>query len=294
MYPRYRAVRRLNPFRGIVQAVDVGQAVAHSYDGLTWHLRADDGYGWWRPTGVWVEGEGLKLGHAADQADLLAALETRPALSFPLADTVELWLLNKETGLPLALLAADRPDSHAPGPIDPEWRPFVPNYTGFVSATLTARDRDNPFGRPQHSEFLARIVNQAARPHASAQWFSRNAKGEGLGLEGYRLEPDWLGRDLSAGAFPELLVGETWNSRLEQSVINDYHAWLAPLLLPLPGLSDATRDRLEAAAVSRTQWLFRVHRLLPKVLDPNRLKAALVAAKLEAAAAEGETDFFAN
>lgn len=293
MYPNYYALRRLNPYRGLIMVADVGNASAHSSDGMTWHLRADDGYGWVRPSGVWVEGEGLTLGHAADQADLLAALETRPALPFPLADNVELWLINKETGLPLALLAADRASIHVPGQIKPEWLPFTPSYTGFVSPTLAARGEDNPFGAPEHKEFLTRIVNQAARPHASAQWFFRNAAGEGVGLEGHRMEPGWLGRRLVREAFPELPVSEKWNNRLEQSVISDYHAWLAPLLLALPSLSDETRERLEAATVFRPQWLLRTHRLLPKVLNPDRLNAALVAAKLEAAVAEGESDFFA-
>lgn len=293
MYPRYYALRRLNPYRGVIMVVAVGESLAHSYDGLTWHLRADDGYGWVRPSGVWVEGQGLTLGHAADQADLLAALEMRPALPFPLADNVELWLINKETGLPLALLAADRDSSHAPGQINLEWLPFTPSYTGFRSPTLAARGADNPFGAPDHKAFLSRIVNQAARPHASAQWFFRNAQGQGVGLEGQRMEPGWLGRRLGREAFPELPVSEKWNNRLEQSVISDYHAWLAPLLLVLPGLSDETRERLEAAAVFRSKWLLRIHRLLPKVLNPDRLNAALVAAKLEAAAAEGESDFFA-
>lgn len=294
MYPSYYALRRLNPYRGVIQVVSVGDASAHTLDGLTWHLRADDGYGWVRPTGVWVQGEGLKLGHAADQADLLAALDTHPALPFPLIDTVELWLIDQETGLPLALLAADQPHLHEPGPIEPEWFPFVEKYTAFVSPTLAARAEGNPYGRTQHKGFVAQAVNQAARPHATAQWFFRNAQGDGVGMEGHRIERAAIGRRLPAEAFPELIVSEKWNNRLEQSVINDYHAWLAPLLLLLPGLSDATRERLEAASMARAQWLLRVHRLIPKVLDPDRLKAALVAAQLEAASAEGENDYFAN
>jgi len=294
VYPRYYALRRLNPYRGVVQVVDVGEALALSYDGLIWHLRADDGYGWNRPIGVWVEGEGLKLGHAQEQAELLSALETRPALPFPLADQLELWLLNKETGLPMALLAAERPSRHSPQAIDPEWHPFVLSYTGFRSSTLAARDEGNPYAGTPHRDTLSRLVNQAARPYAAAQWFRRNAEGGGEGLEGLRLEPGWQGRSLTAEAFPELIVSESWNNRLEQSVINDYHLWLAPLLLLLPSLSDATRERLEAAAIARPRWLLKAHRLLPKVVGADRLKAALVAAKLEAASAEGETDFFAN
>lgn len=294
MYPRYYALRRLNPYRGVIQVVDVGEAAAHSYDGVTWHLRADDGYGWVRPTGVWLEGEGLKLGQARDQGDILAALETRPTLPFPLADQLELWLLDKETGLPLALLGAERPSLHVPGPIEPKWHPFVLSYTGFRSDTLAARDEGNPYAGTLHRDTLARMVNHRARPHPMAQWFLRDPAGAGEGLEGLRLEPGWQGRRLPAEAFPELLVAENLNNRLECSVINDYHLWLAPLLLLLPRLSDAARERLEAAAMARPRWLLKVHRLLPKVLDVDRLKATLVAARLEAATADGELDFFAN
>lgn len=294
MYPRYYALRRLNPYRGVIQVIDAGEAVAHSYDGLTWHLRADDGYGWVRPTGVWIEGEGLKLGQAKGQGDILAALEARPDLPFPLADHAELWLLDKETGLPLALLGAERASLHAPGSIEPEWHPFVLSYTGFRSEALAAHEAGDAKAGAAHRDTLARMVNHRARPQPAAQWFLRDAAGTGEGLEGLRLEPGWQGRRLPAEAFPELLVAEALNSRLERSVINDYHLWLAPLLLLLPRLSDAARERLEVAAMARPRWLLKVHRLLPKVLDADRLKATLVAARLEAAAADGEPDFFAN
>lgn len=83
MYPRYYALRRVNPYRGVVQIVEVGEVTAHSFDGVAWHLRADDGYGWVRPTGIWIEGEGLKAGHAKNLDDILPALETRPPCRFP-------------------------------------------------------------------------------------------------------------------------------------------------------------------------------------------------------------------
>lgn len=288
MYPRYYALRRVNPYRGVVQHVDIGDAGAHTYDGVTWHLRADDGHGWTRPVGVWEEGAGLKLGQPGGLGDLIAALETRPALPFPILDTCELWLLDRESGQPLALI-----DAQVGGPlpadrIDPEWQPFVLTYTAFRSEALTRRDDIAFQASDSHRDFLARQVNQAARPHPMAQWFTRGQDGIGHARpQSLRIPHEWRERELPAAAFPELLVRENWNTRLECSVINDYHRWLAPLLLSWPRLSPETRARLELQACERPAWLARVHRLLPASLQPERIRAALVAARLEEAAGAG-------
>jgi hypothetical protein len=284
---RYFAVRRLNPYRGVTQTIDIGEASAQSMDGVTWHLRADDGFGWVRPVGIWVEGEGLRAGVAERYPGLIEALCQRPKLPFRLADSMELWLLDRETGLPLALLDSTRPSLYVPGRIEPEWLPFVKSYTGFHSAALAAR-ANHGWGVSAHRDTLARIVNDAARPHASAQWFKRQPDGSGIGMEGLRLEARWLGRSLAATDFPELMVRLDWNNRLEQSVITDYHAWVSPLLLLLPGLTDPTRDSLEQAARQRVRWLLQVHRLIPKVLDLARFNANLVAARLEAASGDND------
>jgi hypothetical protein len=90
---------------------------------------------------------------------------------------------------------------------------------------------------------------------------------------------------VASSDFPELLVRENWNSRLEYSVISDYHRWLAPVLLLWPRLSLETRRNLEIQACENPRWLARVHRLLPTRVDPARIQAALVAARLEEAQA---------
>ena len=292
MYPRYYALRRLNPYRGVVQVVEVGESIAHSFDGMTWHLRADDDYGLVRPVGVWEEGVGLKLGHPAAAADLMAVLETRPSLPFPIFDTWELWLLDRETGLPLAILAAVCEGEVRPDSGEAQWHPFVSSYTGFHSPALAKHE--GPGANIDHREMLARTVNDTARPHAMTQWFKRGQSGIGEGGEDARLPHDWRQRQLPAEAFPELLVREGWNNRLERSVIDDYHAWLAPLLLLWPRLTLETRERLEAQACDKPQWLARVHRLLPKVVDPARLNAALVAARLEQAQGKTENTWIEN
>lgn len=311
MYPRYYALRRVNPYRGVVAVVDVGDATAHSFDGHTWHLRADDGYGLIRPVGVWEEGTGWKMGRPEAAPDLIYALEAHPPLPFPFFDTWELWLLHRETGLPLAILDTAREGELRPGSVpkplgrpgvflesrEVQWLPFTPTYTGFRSATLLDREKRAP-GMPgsdlAHRDMLFRIVNHAARPRPMTQWFRRDQSGMGEGEGGTRLPYEWRHRQLSNPAFPELLVQENWNSRLEQSVIADYHAWLAPLLLLWPRLSPATRGRLEALACERPRWLVRVHRLLPRVMNPARLNAALVAARLEMAQGGNDDNWIEN
>jgi hypothetical protein len=297
MYPRYYGLRRVNPYRGVVAVVDVGDASAHSFDGLTWHLRADDGHGLVRPVGVWEAGTGWKLGRPDAAPDLIAALEAHPPFPFPIVDIWELWLLHRETGLPLAILDTAREGEPRPESREVQWLPFVPTYTGFCSPTLLDREKRATGMRGTdiaHRDMLARIVNHAARPHPMTQWFRRDQSGIGEGAGGARLPYELRRRKLPNEAFPELLVHEKWNSRLEQSVIADYHAWLAPLLLLWPRLTMTTRDRLEALACERPRWLVRVHRLLPQVVDPARLNAALVAARLEQAQGGNDDNWIEN
>jgi hypothetical protein len=95
------------------------------------------------------------------------------------------------------------------------------------------------------------------------QWFRRGQDGIGNGESGLRLPHEWRGREVAVRCFPELLVREKWNSRLEESVISDYHRWMAPLLLLWPRLSRETRRRLEIQACEKPRWLARIQRLLP-------------------------------
>ena len=291
MSVRTYARRRVNPYRGVVHILDLGEAMAHTDDGLTWHLRAEDGQGLMRPVGVWVEGEGVIAGTRIP-GELIAALQQHPPLPFMPADRMELWLLDKQRGLPLALLASELPSRFRHERIEPEWHPFTLSHTGFHSAALARREERTGTSDSRHRDWLARMVNSAARPYPAAQWFQRQPGGSGEGRSGLRLDASWQQRALPAQDFPELLVRASWNNLLEQSVIKEYHTYLAPLLLLLPDLSDATREWLEEAACRQPAMLARIHRLVPRVLDRAGLNAALVAARLEVAAGKPETPMF--
>jgi len=69
-------------------------------------------------------------------------------------------------------------------------------------------------------------------------------------------------------------VRASWINLLEQSVIKEYHTYLAPFLLLLPNLSDATRKWLKKAACQRPVMLARIYRLVSRALDWTRLNAA--------------------
>jgi len=120
-----------------------------------------------RPVGVWVEGEGVSAGTRIP-GELIAALQQHPPLPFMLADRMELWLLDKQRGLPLALLASELPSRYRHERIKPEWHPFTLSHTGFHSAALARREERNGNIR-QPASRLAGPHGQQRRPTLSGR-----------------------------------------------------------------------------------------------------------------------------
>ena len=285
MNAEYYSVRRLCPYRGIFQMVDVGIAYAYSEDGLSWRAFCKNLAGRYSRAGIWVEGEGGQLQNCSDSDTLIEALQNRPMLPFALQDTVELWLLNKNTGLPLALLDSERPSFPAQKVMDPTWYPCVLTDTSFRADCLATRDaaRHAKAWPELHRDVLAKQVNQAARPLPAAQWFTRSSDGGGVGMEGLRVEAGQLGRQLNKTDFPELLLDEVWKEQTEAELVREYHAWQAPLLLAHSGLSRSTRVSLEQSACKFPAKLLEIYRLIPKFVDEQAIQVALVEARLERA-----------
>jgi hypothetical protein len=298
-HPRYFAVRRLEPFRGTLQLVEVHEARALSADGRQWQVELLTVNAHRQPVwgnigpsslerrfftyGVWQEGAevlrvpvnpvlGDQSGHPS-LAPLLAALQSMPPLPFALADTLELWLLDGAAGLPLALVRSLTARTAPPLPRAPVWQGAPWNDTSFVSPTLVAAGQQG-----SHRERLAELVQASAGQPARAQWFQRDADGAGLGLDGYRLAPEHRDRRLGAEAFPELLLREQWPVGEDAALVADFLDWLAPALLTLPRISRASRGRLERAAARRAAVLYRYRRLLPEVVEPTVITPALVEA----------------
>ncbi len=280
---RFYSLRRLSPYQGTVQVIDMPGFRAMSADGAAWELRMENPGA--RPIrAMWRDGDAYELEVSERTAPFLNALRDHPALPFPLADTLELWLLDARDALPLALLASTLPRMAAPNTVDTIWRAAFAGDDGFISSRLQAAPTQPP-GQPfiAHSEVLNRCVRRAAGTGARAQWFRRAAGGAGAGLPGGGIDASLAGRVIEASAFPELLLREQWESDVETGLVRDYHDWLAPVLLTHSGLARATRDRLERAACAQAAKLYRMRQLLPEIVNRELVEVALVEAVLRQA-----------
>lgn len=275
MHAAYYALRRFSPYQGMVQVVDVGAARAYSTDGRHWTVRLQN------PNAHAAAFSGTTPANVAD--DLMQALNERPPLPFPQQDRIELWLLDKVTGLPLALVKTRRSLEEVDEVQDPSWRPFLSADSGFCCAMLEARQKARPGNHTfvsRAQDVLEREVNLAARPLPALQWFQRLDDSSGVGWGGLRVEQHWNGRLLPREAFPELLVSDNWSDSTLYALVRDYHAWHAPLLLAHQNLSPATRRWLETAARQRPLRLLDNYAMFPEVLDHDAMQVALVSAKL--------------
>lgn len=290
MSAQYYAQRRMVPYRGVIHVVEVGDGQAYTIDGENWQARWSNPFGqpYFPGGGCWVEAATLENYPGAE--GLVEAVRRRPPLPFPLRDSVELWLLDGVSHMPLALMQT-RPEGTGPGTVvDSTWRPFRVEDNSFRAACLREQDaaRDPRAWAVPHRDVLARQVNRAAQPHAIAQWFQRRADGSGEGLAGgLHVSYELQGRLLPPAAFPELLVREDWPEPLQAELARAYHAWNAPLLLCHDTLRDDTRAWLEKAACERPEVLLEVCRLIPKFVDRRAVEVALVAARLERAVRTG-------
>ena len=299
---RHYAVRRVNPFEGVLQVVETADARAYSPNGHTWQVQviAQRPDHTWRSFsevapieqyfnfGLWDAQGGLHrtpanpvldIGSMAAAADRLAArLQTLlAALPFPLIDRYECWSTDYQ-GTPVALLATTEDPAVMAGMRPGRWQAARLADHGFISPSLIARGIPSrgECGPRQHAEHLERQVRQRGQ-HKT--WFHRLANGgaEYLDPSQDRAAPD-------AGAFPALGLTTDWENEQEQALVNDYLAWRSPQLLMLQGIDDAQRRWLEPLACRQAVELAAGYRLIPRILDPDRIEAARVEASLRIAA----------
>ena len=307
--PQGYALRRLNPFLGVMQVVESARVRALSSDGVSWQLQvlADKPQHTWgcldpAPSvqqyfrfGDWNADEGMSrvpINPLLDVGAMLAAAEelvgrlqrVTPELPFPLRDHLELWLL--DTGdQPLALLASTTRSDYCAEIQAREWHAVDPFVSDFRSATLGGSGLPGAKASSTrgHADALEALLQAHAEQPAAVQWFERDARHDGTGLAG--MGPARLrGRRLDAGAFPPLGFRTTWQDPVCAAAFHDYTSWLAPWLLTLQDLSDAQRRELESAARSQPLQIERYHRLYPQVLQPELIDAARVEARLRRAA----------
>ena len=295
-FDRY-AVRRLNPFAGVVQVVAGDNARAISLDGRAWEIQvlAEAPSDWWGSPGehhgamrffrfgIWTGANGLRkvpvnpimdigamLDASAPVIDALSDPATPPP--FDLADTLELWLLD-QSRQPLALLATATPGEPLPALHQGRW----------CAAPLNDRNlgREPADGAPPAADELEVMVQRNAV--GAARWFRRSAPGSGPGhaTDGDHQESP------PAHAFPELPVRDHWTSETEQALVDLWIRRAAPRLLCLPYLDDATRARLEPLAREQAADVDMLWRLYPRLLDDGFVKAARIEARLRTSAVRG-------
>jgi len=295
--PRFYSTRRLCPYFGTVQVIELPGCRAISPDGLTWQVQIQNriaevgGRTRYSTYGIWREdGSGDLIENEQTQV-YISTLRNRPRLPFALADRLELWLLDGRDGLPLALLNSSLSTTRPPQPSEARWKAVPPGDTLFVSASLAVLQATGsvPADDGQtHGEVLEHTVQEAAGPLPRAQWFRRAADGSGIGQGGLGLEGDSASRRLPAEAFPELLVRERWRDDVAADLVRDYHAHLSAWLLTHPDLTRETRAQLEHDACRRASELYRLRHVLPEILNPEKLKVAMVEALIRHANAEAQ------
>lgn len=278
----YYGVRRLGPYLGIIQVIDVGDACAYSTNGHSWRIRQQTSSGRFRWGIAQISANNMDDICIVNADNLVLALRNLPRVPFPVRDRFELWLLHHNTRKPLALLRTCYMQADMEDVTDPHWRSFLRTDTQFVSTTLARLSKDKAAHDVsiQHRDRLESQVNDASRPFPVAQWFERLEDGSGVGHAGLRLVSGDVGRTRVADDFPELLISEDWPDPLQAGLVADYHDWSATSLLAHQNLSRNTRVRLERAACRRPQALLSCYPLIPEIIDQEAIDVALVSARL--------------
>lgn len=278
--PSYYSMRQLSPYGGLVQVVDISGFRALSTDGHCWRVQLNQTGARYAMHGVWYRDNASSFISTAQTEPYIQAMESMPELPFPMADSLELWLLDKQS-LPLALVSSRLAGSPPPRLENVNWIATYSNENTFHAPSLSgvlANEGGANLPYP-HSEVLHRCVRARAGALARAQWFQRSSDGSGHGYNGCRIDKILEGRYLDKGLFPELLLTEDgWETDQEARLVRDYHNWQAANLLTHTNVSVGTRDRLERHACRQAEMLYTVRDLLPERINKELLEAAFVQA----------------
>ena len=280
---KYFSIRRFGPYQGTAQVVQCEGFRAISADGITWRVQVQHPEARYITQAIWRRDGQSTLTENKFTAPLIAAMNDSPPLPLPMADTLELWLLDASAGQPLAIVTSALPRKRVPAVESVNWSAFLPGDHDFCSADfqkIMSGEKNNTVPM-DHGEILRRYINVAAGSMSRAQWFQRDHEGNGKGLAGLRLKTGEQGRFLTADCFPELLVSECcWQNKAEQVLVKDYHHWHAANLLSQNNLAVDIRERLERAACTEAFKLYERRHILPTMLNLERVKVAFVQAKI--------------
>ncbi len=277
---RYYGRRRVAPFLGVVQVIELEEARAISVDGRRWQLQllslepiAQQVWGNIGPRETrrrWFIYGSCESADAIERIPvnplvgdpsqhpalpgLLDALLQRPELPFALQDDWEAWLCDA-SGEPVALIDTALPGEDRAAVAGADWHSLPGMAAGFHSVSHYPAELGLIPGQA-----LEHLVMQASRT-GQPRWLARGPDQEGAGL-------------------PELPWRMDWPTVAEQALFDDYTDHLAPYLLTLPYLTTQLRDRLEASAVAQYEMLNAIYPLIPCVVDAERMEVARVKAQL--------------
>jgi hypothetical protein len=189
---------------------------------------------------------------------LLTAVEQHAEkVPFPSIDDFELWLLDEESGSPLALIDSALAEDTLTPYDNPTWYPG--GQAGRIFSSLSGDAGD-----------LIRLIKSKAGKQSTAIWIKRNPDGSGGDRQGSRYPAD---------SFPTLLLRDRWEDTRQQQLVSDFLNWQAPWLLQLR-LDPEIRSQLEEAAWERPFETSRVFRLFPQIIDEKGLTATRVKARI--------------
>ena len=283
---RRYAIRRVNPFLGVMQIVEAEEGRALSCNGVVWEIlvRATQGSTWGSPGldnnkktyyrfGMWSMGDGLMKrasSPAADQdyfelASKCEALieyvrEHHHQLPFDLEDNLELWLFDRNKQ-PLALLYSLTPGASLPSPEPRYW-------SSCIGANGSPGQRRFPQARD-----LEEQVRQRAGFNIQKCWVKRFPGGDGI--------VENTGSSIPADQFPVLLLDEIWMNDDEQLRAREFIKWISPSLLTLQHLDSATRARIENNLNVQAISIEHHWHLYPEIINQKLIKAARVQSKIE-------------
>ena len=279
------AIRRVNPFIGVLQVIETEGGRAISSNGVVWEIELrTERSGMWGSLnkhakeavyyrfGLWSAEEGLvnrplaphlEKDPLTKQCDtLIACIEERlQYIPFKLIDNRELWLFDKEERQPLALLASLKPGDKPPSPEPKYWK-------SCLGANGVASQYRFPDAR-----YLEQLVERTASSNIRKYWVNREDDGSGM------LERN--GECITVNEFPCFLICENWPNEEDISLVKNYIAWVAPSLLSLQHLNKIERDRLERQLNVQAVSVEHHWHLYPATVDEKRLTAARVQCRIQ-------------
>jgi hypothetical protein len=286
---RNYAIRRVNPFRGVMQIIETEEGRALSCNGIVWEIlvrasqdstlsspAGDNNKKTYYRFGLWSKDDGLikRSNSPVDEEDyfqLVSKCETLvehvrqhlPRLPFELQDDLELWLLDKDSRRPFALLSTLAQSARFPSQEPRYW-----------SACIGANGSPGLRRFPESRDLEAQ-VSQRAGFNITKQWVKRLPGGDGIVQANESTIP--------ADQFPVLLLDENWNNEEDQQRAREYIRWISPSLLTLQHLDTDIRARLENNLNVQAISVEHHWQLYPEILDHKLLKAARVQNRIEQA-----------